>query len=52
MSIVLGLELPIKDYRQGTIPPDGIPDTIHSVIITPVDRPGGGESAGRNIIYF
>jgi hypothetical protein len=46
MSIVLGLELPIKDYRRGTIPPDGIPDTIPSVIITPVDRPGGGEGGG------
>jgi hypothetical protein len=44
LSIVLGLELPIRDYRRGSIPPDGIPDTIHSVIITPVDRPGGGES--------
>ena len=44
MSILLGLELPIDDYWMGNIPPDGIPDTIHSVIITPVDRPGGGES--------
>jgi len=26
------------------LPPDGIPDTIVSVVITPVDRPGGGES--------
>ena len=50
MSIVLGLELPIRDYRQGTIPPDGVPDTIHSVIITSVDRPGGGE--GENGISY
>jgi hypothetical protein len=44
MSILLGLELPIKDYRIGPDPPDGIPDTIVSVIITPVNRPGGGDS--------
>ncbi|MEJ5263607.1 MAG: T9SS type A sorting domain-containing protein [Ignavibacterium sp.] len=43
LSLLLGLELPIDDYWSGIIPPDGIPDTIHSVIITPVDRPGGGE---------
>ena len=50
MSILLGLELPIRDYRRGTLPPDGIPDTIHSVIITPVDRPGGGEG-GNGVSY-
>jgi hypothetical protein len=50
LSIVLGLELPIRDYRLGTFPPDGIPDTIHSVIITPVARPGGGE--GENGISY
>ena len=44
MSIVLGLQLPVKDYWFGNNPPDGIPDTIYSVIITPVDRPGGGEN--------
>jgi hypothetical protein len=52
MSIVLGLELPIRDYRRGTIPQDGIPDTIHSVIITPVARPGGGESGGDKSYTF
>lgn len=46
LSIMIGLELPIQDYRKGTIPKDGIPDTIHSVIITSVERPGGGESGG------
>lgn len=46
MSIVLGLQLPIKDYWISGFPPDGIPDTIYSVIITPVDRPGGGEGGG------
>ena len=46
ISIVLGLELPIRDYGMGLLPPDGIPDTIHSVIITPVVRPGGGEGSG------
>ncbi len=52
MSIVLGLELPIRDYRRGAIPPDGIPDTIHSVIITSVDRPGGGEGGGGKSYTF
>ena len=50
MSIVLGLQLPIKDYWRGELPPDGIPDTIYSVIITPVDRPGGGE--GNNGVSY
>jgi hypothetical protein len=40
VSPVVGLLLPVRDYTQ---PPDGIPDTVHSVTITPVDRPGGGE---------
>jgi len=44
MSILLGLELPIRDYINASSDTlDGIPDTIHSVIITPVERPGGGE---------
>lgn len=50
MSLILGLELPIRDYRKGSLPPDGIPDTIHSVVISPVDRPGGGE--GENGISY
>lgn len=50
MSFLIGLELPIRDYRRGPIPPDGVPDTIHSVIISPVDRPGGGE--GENGISY
>ena len=50
ISILLGLELPIADYWMGNIPPDGILDTIHSVIITPVDRPGGGELYGWNLM--
>ena len=44
VSPLVGLRLPVRDYRRGTIAADGIPDTIYSVIITPVDRPGGGES--------
>jgi hypothetical protein len=44
ISPLVGLRLPIRDYRNGENPPDGKPDTIYSVIITPVDRPGGGES--------
>ena len=39
MSFVIGVELPIRDYTG-----NGIPDTIHSVIITPVSRPGGGDT--------
>ncbi|MFO7524160.1 MAG: T9SS type A sorting domain-containing protein [Ignavibacteriaceae bacterium] len=50
VSILLGLELPIDDYWMGNIPPDGIPDTIHSVIITAVERPGGGE--GENGVSY
>lgn len=34
MSILVGVELPIKDYNN-----DGMPDTIHSVITCPVARP-------------
>lgn len=33
-SILLGIELPIKDYNS-----DGKPDTVHSVITSPVARP-------------
>ena len=46
ISPLVGLLLPIRDYSQ---PPDGIQDTVHSVTITPVDRPGGGESSGENL---
>jgi hypothetical protein len=34
ISLVIGLELPIKDYTG-----DGKPDTIHSVITSPLSRP-------------
>lgn len=46
VSPLVGVRLPIADYPNGANPPDGIPDTIYSVIITPVSRPGGGESGG------
>jgi len=39
LSIVIGVEFPVKDYTG-----DGIPDTLHEVIITPVNRLGGGSS--------
>jgi len=39
-SPVIGIELPIKDYTG-----DGIADTIHTIKITAVDRPGGGKSS-------
>jgi hypothetical protein len=49
VSPLVGLRLPIRDYRRGANPPDGIPDTIYSVIITPVDRPTKlREQAGYN----
>ena len=35
VSPLVGVKLPVKDYTG-----DGIPDTIVSVITTPVDRPG------------
>lgn len=52
ISPLVGLRLPIRDYRRGTNPPDGIPDTLYSVIITPVDRPGGGEGGGGKSYTF
>ena len=42
VSPLVGLKLPVKDYTL-----DGVPDTVYSVVITAVDRPGGGES-GRD----
>lgn len=45
VSPLVGVRLPIRDYINASADTlDGIPDTIYSVIITPVDRPGGGES--------
>lgn len=52
VSPLVGLRLPIRDYRRGANPPDGIPDTLYSVIITPVDRPGGGEGGGGKSYTF
>lgn len=52
VSPLVGIQLPIKDYKRGTEPPDGIPDTIVSVIITPVDRPGGGEGGSGKSYTF
>ena len=40
MSILLGVELPLKDYNS-----DGKPDTIHSVITCPVRRPAAVSDA-------
>lgn len=40
VSPLVGVRLPIKDYNN-----DGRTDTIYSVIITPVSRPGGGDYA-------
>jgi hypothetical protein len=39
LSIVIGAELPLKDYNN-----DGKIDTIHLVEITNADRPGGGKT--------
>ncbi len=45
VSPVVGIRLPIRDYINASSDTlDSIPDTIVSVIITPVNRPGGGES--------
>ncbi|MBK7631356.1 MAG: hypothetical protein IPJ23_11770 [Ignavibacteriales bacterium] len=52
VSPVVGLRLPIRDYRRGTLPQDGVNDTIYSVVITPVDRPGGGEGGGGKSYTF
>ncbi len=52
VSPLVGLRLPIRNYRRGALPPDGILDTIHTVVITPVDRPGGGESGGGKSYTF
>jgi len=51
VSPVVGLRLPIRDYKRGLLPLDGINDTIYSTVITPVDRPGGGESGGGGISF-
>ncbi len=40
-SILIGLELPIKDHNN-----DGSPDTIHSVITAPVARPASSHDYG------
>lgn len=43
VSPLVGIQLPVKDYDMNdTI---NSKDTIHSVIITPVSRPGGGDYA-------
>lgn len=57
VSPLVGIRLPVRDYgiQDPNFPGDpskrifdGIADTIYSVIITPVDRPGGGETgAGK-----
>lgn len=52
VSPLVGLRLPIRDYRRGKNPPDGIPDKIYIVIITPVDRPGGGEGGSGGSYTF
>ncbi len=40
VSPLVGVRLPIKNYYG-----DEVADTLHSVIITPVSRPGGGDYA-------
>ncbi len=45
VSPLVGVRLPIRDYINASSDTlDGILDTIVSVIITPVSRPGSGES--------
>lgn len=52
VSPLVGVRLPIADYWRGAVPPDGINDTIYSVVITPVNRPGGGEGGGGKSYTF
>lgn len=52
VSPVVGIRLPIRDYRRGEFILDGIPDTIYSVVITSVDRPGGGEGGSGKSYTF
>lgn len=61
VSPVVGIRLPIKDYgiQDPNFPSDptkriynGINDTIYSVVITPVSRPGGGEGGGGKSYTF
>ncbi len=54
VSPVVGVRLPIRDYIRNGNPStlDGINDTIYSVVITPVDRPGGGEGGGGKSYSF
>lgn len=40
VSPVVGVRLPIGNWNKDTL---NVPDTLHSVVITPVSRPGGGE---------
>ncbi|MGQ9642909.1 MAG: hypothetical protein ACUVT3_03520, partial [Ignavibacterium sp.] len=49
VSPLVGLRLPIRDWRPDSL---NTPDTIYSVIITPVDRPGGGEGGGGGSYTF
>lgn len=49
VSPLVGLRLPIRDWRPDSL---NLPDTIFSVIITPVDRPGGGEGGGGGSYTF
>ena len=51
----MGIRLPLRDYGRdssGTRIFDGIIDTVYSVVITPVDRPGGGEGGGGKSYTF
>ena len=55
VSPVVGIRLPLRDYGaviEGTRVFDGIIDTVYSVVITPVDRPGGGEGGGGKSYTF
>ncbi len=53
VSPLVGIRLPIRDYINASSDTlDGIPDTIFSVVITPVDRPGGGESGSGKFWGF
>lgn len=51
VSIVVGMQLPYADYLKNGFK-DGVIDTIHSVVICPVDRPGGFDYSPDQSVHW
>lgn len=51
VSIVVGMQLPVADYLKNGFK-DGVLDTIHSVVICPVDRPGGFDYSPDQSVHW